>query len=222
MSDGILYPRYIDIYNKCINKNLKSIAFLGFSSHQDVTSHIVSKNKDAVVDFYDIELDGDYKWDINSDWELKQKYDLIVCLRCPYFAKDPKKFLQKCHQNLNPGGYVFVDWGLGDHWRFKNYRIGWVNSEKEYREYANYDGNKQYLWSCFWDDNIKDHFDTHMFLISLGVENNIDKILEKEIGKEYIVDYKAFNDYFDIVNAQCIYNPRPRPQLYTVLIGKKS
>ena len=160
MSDSILYPRYMEIFDRNINREINSIAFLGFSSHQHVTSHISSKNPTACIDFYDIELDGDFKWDINSNWDLKQKYDLVVCLRCPYFAKDPKKFLEKCHNNLNEGGYIFIDWGLGDHWRFSDYKIGWVKNEEH--EHAYVAGN--YLWSTVWDDSFLNDDQFKIFL----------------------------------------------------------
>ena len=32
-------------------------------------------------------------WDINTDWELKKKYNTIICTRCAYFAKNPEDFI---------------------------------------------------------------------------------------------------------------------------------
>ena len=36
-------------------------------------------------DCYDISLGN---WDINKKWNLKRKYDTIICTRCSYFCKD--------------------------------------------------------------------------------------------------------------------------------------
>ena len=96
-------------------------------------------------DLYDLQLNN---WNIKDDWELKKKYDTIISLRCPYFAKDPEKFIKKCYDNLNKGGKLYVDWGLGDHWRFSKYKLGWVRDGEH--EYAY--GNDNYLWSFLWDD----------------------------------------------------------------------
>lgn len=97
-------------------------------------------------DLYDLSLEN---WQINSEWELDKKYDTIICTRCAYFAKDPEDFIIRCYDSLNPGGVLFVDWGLGDHWRFDNYKIGW-NKEGEHEFAYN---KKNYLWSSVWDDS---------------------------------------------------------------------
>ena len=81
-------------------------------------------------DLYDLQLNN---WDINDEWELPRKYDTIICLRCPYFSKNPKDFISRCYDSLNDGGKLYVDWGLGDHWRFEEYKVGWVkNGEHEF------------------------------------------------------------------------------------------
>ena len=89
-------------------------------------------------------------WDINSDWLLPEKYDLIICTRCAYFSKDPADFIQKCKSILKPMGWLFVDWGLGDHWRFKNYKVGWLKDREH--EYAAYNNFKSYVMSAVWND----------------------------------------------------------------------
>ena len=43
---------------------------------------------------------------------------------------------------------MFVDWGLGDHWRFENYKVGWVKDGEH--EYAYAEDN--FLWSTAWSD----------------------------------------------------------------------
>tara|TARA_R110002074_G_scaffold38094_1_gene103352 strand:+ start:258 stop:857 length:600 start_codon:yes stop_codon:yes gene_type:complete len=96
-------------------------------------------------DLYDLSLGN---WEINSEWTLPKKYKTIISTRCPYFAKDPKEFVGKVYDHLEEGGVAYLDWGLGDHWRFKDYKIGW-KTEHEH-EFAYEDDN--YLWSVIWDD----------------------------------------------------------------------
>jgi len=96
-------------------------------------------------DLYDLSLGN---WEINSEWKLPRKYDTIICTRCAYFAKDPDDFIKQCYDNLNENGLLYVDWGLGDHWRFAEFKVGWVKGGEQ--EYAFGDDN--YLWSMVWDD----------------------------------------------------------------------
>lgn len=111
-----------------------SVALLGFSNNTMFRG-----------DLYDLSLKN---WEINSEWILSKKYDTIICLRCAYFAKDPKSFVARCHDHLNKNGTLYVDWGLGDHWRFKNFKVGWIkNGEHEYA-YA----KDNFLWSCIWSE----------------------------------------------------------------------
>lgn len=97
------------------------------------------------ADFFDIQLGN---WDINSDRELGKMYDTIICTRCAYFAKDPVAFMQRIHDHLNDHGRFFVDWGLGDHWRFEAFKVGWIRDGEH--EYCYGEDNK--LWSTFWTD----------------------------------------------------------------------
>ena len=103
-----------------------SIAFLGFSKENNFTRKLQAPTRH----FYDLSLSN---WGINDDWNLSQKYDLIICTRCAYFAKDPQNFISKCINHLTSGGHALVDWGLGDHWRFQDFKVGWVkDGEHEY------------------------------------------------------------------------------------------
>ena len=129
VSDTILTP----IYKKLILPHGET-ALLGFQN-----------NKLFSGDLYDLGLNN---WNINSDWQLDKKYDTIISLRCPYFSKDPQDFIKRCSEHLRDDGVLYLDWGLGDHWRFKDYKIGWVkNNEHEYAY-----GENNYLWSCVWSD----------------------------------------------------------------------
>jgi len=106
------------------------VALLGFENNQYFNG-----------DCYDLKLGN---WNINSEWELDKKYDTIVSLRCPYFAKDPEDFIKRCYRHLNESGKLYVDWGLGDHWRFDKFKIGWVKDGEH--EYAYKEDN--FLWSA--------------------------------------------------------------------------
>ena len=164
-------------------------------------------------DLYDIQLGN---WDINSDWKLEKKYDTIICTRCAYFAKDPVKFIEKCYDYLNQDGKLYVDWGLGDHWRFKDFKVGWVKNNEH--EYAYFDEN--YLWSTVWDSVFLDHNQTKIFI------NNIKKFgyndLQGAIFKEipYVLKYDFIKKYFD-VSYDIITLWNDLPQLYIIIKGKK-
>ena len=87
-------------------------------------------------ELYDLSLKN---WNINSKWKLPKLYDTIICTRCAYFSRDPEDFIKRCYDHLKPNGLLYVDWGLGDHWRFKSYKIGWVKDNEH--EYAYEDNN---------------------------------------------------------------------------------
>jgi len=107
-------------------------------------------------DLYDLQLNN---WDINSDWKLDKKYDTIISLRCPYFSKNPQVFVDKCYEHLNDGGFLYMDWGLGDHWRFEDYKVGWKkNGEQEYAY-----GDSNFLWSTAWGDEFLDDDQYRLF-----------------------------------------------------------
>jgi hypothetical protein len=180
-SDPYIFPEYKKMLQ---GLSYSSVAFLGFSSENDLTNAI----KSPVRHFYDRELKN---WEINSDWTLQQKYDLIVCTRCAYFSKNPKNFIEKCKTHLSDNGSALVDWGLGDHWRFEKYKVGWVRNEEH--EYA-YD-SQNFLYSCFWNDSLKHNPLVNEYWQAV-VKNNkygysksdqIDDIIISEIPE--IIDY---------------------------------
>ena len=153
-SDRLVFPEYLNVLNECNNDSIKSVAFLGFPKENDFTLHVNGK----IRHFYDLSLKN---WDINSNWKLKQNYDLIVCTRCAYFSSDPTTFIQRCKNHLNDDSLALIDWGLGDHWRFDKYKVGWIRYGE--REYAYHP--KNYLYSCFWnkelanDPNVKNFWE---------------------------------------------------------------
>lgn len=143
-SDDLIFPEYSKILSGLPRP--KSVAFLGSKEDSRFTSTITADTRH----FYDLQLGN---WNINSDWKLTQKYDLIVCTRCAYFSKNPDLFIEKCKNYLTFEGHALVDWGLGDHWRFPKYKVGWLRDGEH--EFA-YD-KKNYLHSCYWSDDLEFH-----------------------------------------------------------------
>lgn len=130
-----------------------SVGFFGQEADNHFTNTISAQNRD----FYDLSLGN---WNINSfPYNINKKYDLIVCTRCAYFSKHPEKMLEEFFQALNPGGIIFIDWGLGDHWRFKDYKVGWVKNSEQ--EHAYEEGN--FLWSTVWHDSFLNNSEYKLF-----------------------------------------------------------
>ena len=165
-------------------------------------------------DLYDRQLNN---WDINSDWQLNKKYDSIVSTRCAYFAKDPEQFVRKCYEHLNDAGTLYVDWGLGDHWRFENYKIGWIKDGEQ--EYAY--GPKNYLWSTVWDDSFLRNGQFSIFshrVKRFGYED-VKEAIYREVPN--VLELDSINRYFEIsYNMLALWDDSP--QLYILIQGKKN
>ena len=121
-SDPIIFSKYVQVLEDVVSLSEISkmkACFLGFREPNTFTTHLNA----PISTFYDLSLNN---WNINdSDWKIeKSSFDIIVATRVAYFSKNPKDFFMKCHEILKPGGFIFVDWGLGDHWRFKDYKVG--------------------------------------------------------------------------------------------------
>ena len=145
-----------------------------------------------------------------------KKYDIIVCTRCAYFAKDPEDLIRRCADNLNPNGKLYVDWGLGDHWRFENYKIGWVKDDEH--EYAYKKDN--FLWSTVWDDSFLD--DEQFKLFSDRVKKFGYDDIKKAIFEEtpQVLQLKNIKKYFNLLyNNIVLWNDKP--QLYILVSGVK-
>lgn len=205
-SDQFIFPEYLKILN---NINAKSIAFLGFSKENDFTISL----KAPIKNFYDLTLGN---WDINSDWKLDRKYDLIISTRCPYFSKDPSTFVRKCLDSTTDGGHVLLDWGLGDHWRSKNYKVGWVRNGEH--EFAYYPDN--FLYSCYWNDELVNDSEIKKFWDAVKKNpqfcyhevDDLSKIVKKEVP--CIVDYNA-------KKIKTIFLWQDNPQLYIITLIEK-
>lgn len=161
-------------------------------------------------DLYDLSLGN---WDINSDWKLDKKYDSIICTRVAYFCKDLESFFVKCKEHLNPGGKLYVDFGLGDHWRFYPYKIGWVDKNGQ-QEYAYDKANK--LWSTVWDDDFE--VDNEFMTFSKNVERFGYEYVKDAIKSEVpvVLDIDDVRKYFK-VDYHLLTLWTDNPQLYILL-----
>jgi SAM-dependent methyltransferase len=194
-------PHIFNFYNQNI-KPIGTTALLGFTN-----------NRWFDGDLYDLQLGN---WNINSEWELPKKYDTIICLRCAYFCKNPEDFIVRCYNSLNDGGKLYVDWGLGDHWRFKDYKIGWLkNGEHEYA----YESNN-YLWSAVWDASFLNDRQYCLFQERVKKFNydNVESAIQDEVPVVY--DLKNIKKYFNI-SYKMIALWDDSPQLYVLLSGNK-
>ena len=214
-SDGLIIPTYKallkpvpavtwDIKNEGFRQERVpgTTALLGFSECSWVGG-----------DCYDLSLKN---WNINSEWELDKKYDRIISTRCPYFCKDPEDFVDRVYASLKPGGTFLLDWGLGDHWRFDDYKVGWVkNGEHEFA----YE-NDNHLWSTVWDDSflVDDNFVTFQNNVKKFGYTDVKKAIQEEVPK--ILPLKYFERYFTFqTQLRALWDGRP--QLYIMVFGVK-
>jgi len=146
-SDPYVFSFYNDLLNKSdfINSPEKKIGFFGFEKENIFSMQFASTKKK----FFDIKLKN---WDINFfPYNITgEKFDLIVCTRVAYFCKSVIKMIEEFKKSLNPGGKILIDWGYGDHWRFKDYKIGWVKNNEHESAYF----KENMLWSGFWDESL--------------------------------------------------------------------
>lgn len=199
---GRTNPYLIPWYKEHISTS-GSVALLGFTNNDWFEG-----------DLYDLQLGN---WDINSSWELDKKYDTIISLRCPYFAKDPEDFIVRCFDHLKPNGILYADWGLGDHWRFDKYKIGWVkDGEQEYAYEAD-----NFLWSTVWDDTFLNHPHFKAFsqkVQRFGYNNNIKDHIFEEVPS--VLRLEKIKTKFKIgYNMISLWDDAP--QLYILLICER-
>jgi hypothetical protein len=205
-------PCVFSFYKKHI-KPKGSVALLGWTD-----------NSQYEGDLYDLQLKN---WDINSDWSLKKKYDTIICTRTAYFAKDPELFISKCYDHLNERGTLYADWGLGDHWRFPDFKVGWVKNNEH--EWAYQEGN--FLWSTAWSDKLLDNKEIQTFsqeIKALGY-HDIKKAIKEEIPEVLSLESigKYFHVTYNILQLGGTFTwgakiEQIKPQLYILISGKKN
>ena len=172
--------------------------------------------KSNFKEFYDLQINN---WNINDkNWNIEsQKFDLVICTRCPYFAKNPEDFMSECKRILKPGGHILVDWGLGDHWRFKDYKVGWVKDGEHEYAYK----NDNFLWSCIWDDSFVNHDEY------LRYESWVKKFGYKDLKLSIFKETPKVSNFNDISNGfdlsyDMIALWEEAPQLYIILYGNKN
>jgi len=212
VSDNIIY---YNLFHPVIEPK-GATALLGFSD-----------NTKFEGDLYDLQLGN---WNINSDWTLNKKYETIICLRVAYFAEKPKEFLKRCYNSLEDGGYLYVDWAMGDHWRDPpfDFKIGWFKNGEH--EYAYEEGN--YLWSGFFDRALYTTlYNTSKafayFRSCLPKKYKIDTIeeLEKILVEEVpsLISFEDMTEYFEVelVNDFSIRGQLGLPAYYLLFKLKK-
>lgn len=212
ISDPIIFPKYLEVLQTC-KSSFDSIAFLGFSSENDLTRSLKSKER---RDFYDIQLGN---WDINSDWILPRKYDLIVCTRCAYFAKSGEDFILRCLDSLSSEGFLLVDWGLGDHWRFPNFKVGWVRDGEH--EHSSYAKKLCYLYSCLWDERFENDENvinfSHLIKQKGYGDEHLSEIVRREVPN--IIDLSCVQSHLVKLQFLCLWEKNP--QLYIIALLRK-
>ena len=141
-------------------QELGRTAFLGQAGPNSFSQQLFSEGQD----FYDLMLGN---WEINSSWNIPHEmYDTVICTRCPYFASDPGGLIKKCLSITRRGGTVFLDWGLGDHWRFPMFKVGWVRGGEHER--VTFGTHVSMLYSCFWDVSLENDLNVVEFRRRLG------------------------------------------------------
>ena len=206
-SDRIIYPVYLNFLET--DTPYDSVGFYGQSSENDFSRMIKAKKKY----FYDLSLDN---WNINSyPYHSEEKLDLIVCTRCAYFSRDPGRTVKEFTSILKKGGTILIDWGLGDHWRFKDYKVGWVKNKEQEWAYE----NENFLWSTVWDDSFKNNPEYKKF--SKWVEKfgyyDVEKAVLEEVPQIlYLKDVDNLSMQVSIVALW-----EESPQLYVVVKAVK-
>lgn len=212
-TDPFVFSAYKNVLNSFLgeNKKFESVCFLG----QPGTNALSRQINFIKADFYDSSVRN---WNINDEkWDIPAgEYDLIVCTRCAYFAKDVESFFSNCKKLLKEGGILLVDWGLGDHWRYENYKIGWVKDG----EHESFYQDDNFLWSTIWHESFKNHPNYLLFedrVKPLGYEN-VRKAMTEETPEIYsILEQQANFDF--VIDIQTYWEDSP--QLYFIFCGSK-
>lgn len=193
------------------------VCILGAVDHDDFTRTINSSS----FEFFDLALNN---WDINAaEWNIElNAYDLVICMRCAYFADDASCFLQKCLSLLLPNCKALIDWGLGDHWRHKPYIVGWKNELLNVNETVTFNINgKQHisnLSSTFWDDKLSLHPAAIEFLKNIKQvnqyydEHTLTDIIFDEVPSILTFDDQQVKLYCSSVDMLTLWSDSP--QLY--------
>ena len=194
-----------------LDRSYDRVCFLGNTNHNSFTSNI----KTNFTEFHDLAING---WNINNTpWKITdKKFDFVGCTRCAYFSKSPEVFFNELDRILLPGGRFIVDWGLGDHWRFNNYKIGWKKNGEH--EHAYDDDN--FLWSTIWHDSFLNHPEFIKFqdwVKKLGYED-VEKAIKEEVPVIFNLN-NLKNKFNFTINMLTLWEDAP--QIYFIMSGIK-
>jgi len=203
-------PHIFRFYSQQLeSQEFKSSGFFGQPGENNFSRWIVSQDKN----FYDLSLSN---WKINSfPYQVNKKFDLIVCTRCAYFSKYPQKLIKEFSNMLTPNGKILIDWGIGDHWRFKNYKIGWVKEGEH--EWCYHEDN--FLWSGYMSKKMTNCDDYKKFekaCQKFGYEN-VEKAFQHEIPCK-IDENTIKKQGLKIIKESSLFLWPESPQLYTALV----
>ena len=109
-----------------------------------------------------------------------------------------------------------VDWGLGDHWRFENYKIGWIKDGEQEHAYK----EDNFLWSAIWDDSFFEDYQFELFsrrVKKFGYDD-VKKAIFDEVPK--VMDLSYIKEYFTASHTMMsLWDDGP--QLYILVGGIK-
>ena len=112
--------------------------------------------------------------------------------------------------HIKNSGKIYLDWGFGDHWRFDNYKVGWLKDNEHEWHYS----ETNYLWSGYWDDDLLDDSEVKLF------EKYIKKLGYIDL-KQAVIDETP--SLFNLKNIDINYKVHTKflwpdcPQLYILL-----
>ena len=216
-SDTYVFNNYMQVLSNAKFKTKpESIGFFGYVGENNFTSNINVEKRY----FYDLQLKN---WNINIfPYNIKEKFDIIICTRCAYFCKEPIKMMKEFYNMLKSDGYILIDWGLGDHWRFDNYKVGWVKDNEHEWAYE----KDNFLWSTVWFRNFIKSKEVNNFLRNIKKfgydydEHSLGDLIKKEVPE---IIY--FSDLYDLNFKDIkfsIYDLwEDKPQLNITVLAKK-
>ena len=208
-------PYVFSWYKKNLPKfDAKNIAILGSTTE----GFVRDTYPNSKIDLFDIQIKN---WNINdNDWNINEKsYDLVVCTRCAYFSKNPQEFIRKSKNLLRNHGILFVDWGMGDHWRFKDYKVGWVKNNEHEFAYA----PDNFLWSTIWSNNFLKNEQVQIFMQRIKNYGyaDLETAIKSECPSIFHLDEKSDLTQ-SLVKIDALALWEENPQLYVLSIFQES
>lgn len=208
-SDQIVFEFYTRVMGINLNKHFDSVGCFGQPKENTFTKMIRSRKKC----FFDLSLNN---WNINLfPYVSKEKFDLLICTRTAYFSKNPLEMIKEFKKLLRPGGKILIDWGLGDHWRFERFKIGWLKDQEHEFAYS----EKNYLWSCYLSEKMIKSLDFSKFeknCKKFGYDSILNAIKEEV---PFVLHEKELKELgINIIVEKSMFLWPEAPQLYTCLL----